>query len=238
MMKNKLSILLICFFCIFISACGKKIDSSFTPEQLFEIGSAAKDQEEYSKAIKYYIQIKEQYPFSSYAPLAELLLGDALFLQRKYDKSFIAYSEFETLYPADDNIGYVLMQLGKSALLQYRSVDRKQDDVKTALEYFQRVMNNYPDTEHAVEAKKLFRHGRNLLAQNELYLADFFWRSGQYGPSYRRYLYIIEAYPEFPEFAEYARKRSYESYLVYREELSQEGREKQIKSWKNKFDWL
>ncbi|MDO9083594.1 MAG: outer membrane protein assembly factor BamD, partial [Humidesulfovibrio sp.] len=68
--------------------------------------------------------------------------------------------------------------------------------------------------------------------------ADFFWRTGQYGAAWHRYLYVLENFADVVEFKDYVRTRAEYSYYEHQKNLSEEEREKIQWTWKRLLKWL
>ncbi|WP_022662680.1 outer membrane protein assembly factor BamD [Paucidesulfovibrio longus] len=244
MPKTFLRILPIVLLAATLSGCGL-IDYYFLPrpedtaQELYEAGADAMSQGEYSDAAEYFMKLKDNYPFSPFTPKAEVGLGDAYFLDDKFMLAADAYKEFEALHPVHDDIPYVLFQVGMSNFKQFESIDRRQDNIKEGIEYFQRVIDAFPESDYAAQAKEYIHKSRRILAEHEVFIADFYWRTKKYGPAWSRYKYIVENFPDLPDIQEYARKRAEYSYYEHQKTLSEEERMRLQDSW-YKFvrDWL
>lgn len=220
-----------------MSGCAL-IDSYFlapaedTAQELFEAGMDAMNEKEYDDAQEYFSKLKDRFPFSPFALKAELALGDAYYLDEKYLMALDAYKEFEALHPSNEEIPYVLYQIGNSNYHLFQSIDRRQENIKEGLEYFYRLVETYPNSEYAAPAEELIKKSRRILAEHEVYVADFFWRTGKYGPAWHRYQYVVENFSDIPDLRNYARKRAEYSYFEYQKTLSEEERLKIQDSWK------
>ncbi|MBG0780029.1 MAG: outer membrane protein assembly factor BamD, partial [Desulfotignum balticum] len=87
---------IICLICLafLVSGCAL-FDSSRrmekTADQLAADGASAFMNEKYRAAITEYTDLKDWYPFSRYAILAELKIADAHFQLKEYDQAIAAY---------------------------------------------------------------------------------------------------------------------------------------------------
>lgn len=214
------------------------IDAYFLPppedtaQELYEAGVDAMSQKEYGDAQDYFTKLKDRFPFSPYALKGELALGDAYFLDEDYALALDAYKEFEALHPTNENIPYVLYQIGSANMKMFKSIDRRQENIKEGLEYFYRLDETYPESEYAAPARDLIAQSRRILAEHEVYVADFFWRTDQFGPAWHRYQYVVENFSDIPDLRDYARKRAEYSYFEYQKTLSEEERQRIQGSWK------
>ena len=203
-----------------------------TAQELFEAGMDAMTEKEYADAQGYFNKLKDRFPFSPYALKAELALGDAYYLDEQYMMARDSYKEFEALHPSNENIPYVLFQIGNSNYHLFTSIDRRQENIKEGLEYYYRLRETYPDSQYAAASQELIIKSRRILAEHEIYVADFFWRTEQYGPAWHRYQYVVENFSDIPELRDYARSRAEYSYFEYQKTLSEEERMRIQGSWK------
>lgn len=219
-----------------VSGCAL-IDAYFlepagdTAVELYEAGIDAMDAKEYEDAQEYFTKLKDRFPFSPYALKAELALGDAYFLDEEYLLALDAYKEFEALHPTHEDIPYVLYQIGNSNYQLFETIDRRQENIKEALEYFYRLRQSYPDTKYAEAAEDLISKSRRILAEHEVFVADFFWRTQQYGPAWKRYQYVVENFSDIQDLRNYARQRAEFSYFEYQKQLSEQERLRIQESW-------
>jgi len=226
-----------------VSSCGL-IDYYFLPpaddtaQELFESGMDYMKEKRYSQAAESFLKLKDRYPFSPLTPKAEVALGDAYYFDGKYPEAAEAYKEFETLHPSNQLIPYVLFQMALSNFKQFRTIDLRQDNVKEALEIFYRLEESYPGSEYSKAAKEHIYKCRTILAEHEIFIADFYWRTGEYGAAWHRYIYILENFADVVEFKDYVRKRAEYSYFEYQKNLSEEERDKLQWTWKRMLKWL
>jgi len=226
-----------------ISSCGI-IDYYFLPpaedtaQELFESGMDYMQDKRYSRAAENFVKLNDRYPFSPLTTKAQIALGDAYYLDAKYLEALDAYKEFETLHPSSPQIPYVLFQMGQANMKLFRTIDLRQDNVKEALELFYRLEESYPNSEYAKATKDNIYKCRKILAEHEIFVADFFWRTQKYGSAWHRYLYILENYGDVVEFKDYVRKQAEYSYFEYQKALSEEERERVQWTWKRLLKWL
>ncbi|MBU1001340.1 MAG: outer membrane protein assembly factor BamD [Proteobacteria bacterium] len=209
-----------------------------TAQELYEAGLDAMKVKDYEEAAGHFQALKDRFPFSPYTPKAELSLGDAWFLAEEYQLSTDVYEEFEALHPRHEMIEYVLFQIGVSNFKLFESIDKPNNTVGRAIEYFTRLKEAYPESKYVAEAERYISECRRLMAEHEVFVADFYWRSERYGSAWERYTYISENFQDQPEIAAYAAKRAEVAWLKFRENASEEELERIQGSWKQWFDWL
>ena len=236
------------FFGIFILAillngCGI-IDYFYLPppedtaQELFEAGNDSMREKNYLAASGYFSKLKDNFPFSPYAVEAELSLADCYFLDEEWGMAAEAYKEFETLHPRHEAIPYVLYNIGMANLNGYPSIDRPSTQVEEAYSYFSRLRESYPTTEYATVAEEKMKECRKLMAEHELFYADFYFRMGRYASALSRYQTIIRDFSDVPEIHSHAEVKAKAAFVKDREQRAESTREKREGSWKQWFDWL
>lgn len=197
---------------ILLSGCGTNLvtyyfDDLFgsgdaverTPEQLAWDGMEAMRAKKYGKALEAFQKLKERYPYSKYAILAELKIGDAHFYKKNYEEAALAYEEFVRLHPRNDAIPYVLYQLGMSQYLISPSMDRDQDQTHKAMETFRRLIELYPGTEYAAKAQAQIFECEKRIAAHEFRIGRMYYRMGKYRAAHLRLTRLQEDYPHAVE---------------------------------------
>ncbi len=202
--------LIICFcLLVLLSACGGEhqggLLSWFKKKHEEPSGQLAQLIE---KALRYYRKgywelaeeafrtIRDRYPDSPYALWAELKLADCKFYAGQYLEAIVLYEEFEKLHPTNEAIPYVVFQIGTCYYKLMLPPDRDQSFTKKAIETYERLIKQFPDSPYTLEAKKRIREGRERLGEHELYVAHFYYRTKRYRAAYYRILYLLQTYPE------------------------------------------
>jgi outer membrane protein assembly factor BamD len=163
---------------------------------------AMKDLEDeyYVEAVEIFQKIKDRYPYSKFVIPAELKMADAFYMRGQYDEAYEAYREFERLHPRNKNIPYVIYQKGMCHYSRVDTVDRDQYHTFLAKEEFERLVKRFPNSEYA---KKVFWNIRRCyvnLAENELYVGNFYFNRGKYRAAMARYRYLLRNYPDLGQY--------------------------------------
>lgn len=165
-------------------------------EQLALVGTQEMRKKEYSDALKAFKQLKEHYPYSKYAILAELKIGDAQFYDKKYNEAALAYEEFVRLHPRNEVVPYVLYQIGMCHFLSFSAIDRDPEETRLAMESFQRLIQAFPQSEYARKGtKQLFECQKRIVA-HEYYVGEFYFHVEKYRSSKIRLEKISSTYPD------------------------------------------
>jgi outer membrane protein assembly factor BamD len=170
---------------------SKEVESA---EELAEKGMESFEEEDYSDALKAFNTLKERYPYSRYAILAELKVADAHFHRKEYPEAISAYEDFVQLHPKNEAIPYVKYQIGICYYEQILSIDRDQTPTRWAILSFERLLKEHADSAYASEATRKINDCRKLLAEHELYVGRFYYKAKHYSAALGRFEGVLTDY--------------------------------------------
>lgn len=210
-----------------------------TAQELWEAGVENMNATKYYTAAQYFSKLIDRYPFSPYTRKAELSLADARYLNGDYSDAMDAYIEFENMHPRDEEIPYVLYQIGVAAYKTFSTIDRPQTRIGQGVEYLSRLLETYPGSQYAPSARDFYARSRRILAEREIFTADFYVRQKNWGGAWNRYNYIAQTFPDLPEIQDYAQKQAEITYLRSQKKDAQDAKdEAKGGTWKKYFKWL
>ncbi|EIM62212.1 outer membrane protein assembly factor BamD [Desulfobacter postgatei] len=182
---------------LLLSGCSlyeEKHQMNKNAQQLAAEGAASFINEDYEDAIKAYTDLKDWYPFSKYAILAELKIADAHFHLEEYPEAIAAYENFEKMHPKNEAVPYIINQIAMCWFNQIDTIDRDETPAKKAMAEFERLIRLFPEDEHSQEALAHIDACIDNMAAHELYVANFYNKTEKYEAALKRYQYIVENY--------------------------------------------
>lgn len=204
--------LALCACLIFAPGCGKAGNkmagwfgfSSATdrdlgadePQVLAQDAQERMDADDYKDAATLWQQLKDQYPYSKYALLGELKLGDALYLQGKYIEALGAYEDFERLHPDNEAVPYALYQQGMCQYQRMHGVDRDQTPTIQTIQTLARLIESYPQSQYAAMGRARIAEAQNNLAGHEFYVGEFYYKRKDYAAAMNRFMGLLQYYPD------------------------------------------
>lgn len=184
---------------------GKPVTYSLTAKQNYEKGLAELKDENYPEAQKFFQFVKQKYPFSKYAVLAELALADTQFARGNYNEAIDSYKSFSRLHPTHDKVedGYVAFRIGESYVkdmpedvwLLPPSYEKDQSAVMDAQRELDDFLKKYPSSTYVGKAKELRKEVLKRLVDHEVYVARFYLRSDHPKAAAMRLESAIRRYP-------------------------------------------
>jgi len=150
----------------------------------------------FRNSIERFEKLKDWYPFSKYAILAELKIADAHYNLQEYAEAVMAYEEFENLHPRNEAIPYAIYQIGICYFEQVDTIDRDQTATREALSTFRRLVKQFPNDPYANLARAKIRTSLKSLAANELYIGLYYLKTKHYEGALNRFKSVIANYPD------------------------------------------
>ena len=171
------------------------------PDIMAKEGITQLKKKKYDDAIETFEKVKDRYPYSEQALLAQMKLADAYFYKKKYDEALASYKEFEKLHPTNKAVPYCIYREGLCFYRQRSTIDRDQTFTRKALAEFKRLKQKHPDSEYLARAEKYMAHCHRDLADHEYYIAEFYYRTKRWPAALERFQSLTQEYPNFPKKA-------------------------------------
>ncbi len=183
--------------CLLIFSCASKpIKKSENPGDLYVEGVNLMKAKKYDKAIDKFSEVRENFPFDPMALISTVKLGDAYFERKSYDLALGTYEDFFKAHPEDENIPYVLLRIGECYEKLALSLDRDQAYTLKAIERYTYLRNRYPSSDYVSAAEGKLERLNQKLADRELYVGEFYYRTNLYNAAITRLEYLLKKYPK------------------------------------------
>ena len=145
-------------------------------------------------AAKKFNEVEILFPQSIWAPRASLMSAYSYWSQQYYSNSIDELKRFIKLYSSNENLDYAYYLL---AICYYDSiVDEKKDllQLLKSKEYFEILINEFPNTDYALDAKYKIELIRDFLAAKELYIARHYIKKKKWVAAINRLKNIVNDY--------------------------------------------
>ena len=172
------------------------------PDIMAKEGINQLKKKKYDDAIETFEKVKDRYPYSDQAILAQIKLADSYFYKKKYDEALQAYKEFEKLHPTNKGVPYAIFQEGLCYYRQRSTIDRDQTYTFKALQEFRRLKKKYPHSQFIPKVNKYMARCRRDLAEHEFYVGVFYFRTKHYKAALDRFQVVTQEYPKFSKVGE------------------------------------
>jgi len=209
MKKTLLSLMLISGLglqgCSTLNGLIEKPDDEKTVEEFYADATEAFQDSQWDGAIKNYEKLKAYFPYGRYAEQTHLELAYSYFKYDEPESAIIELDEFIRLFPKHKELPYAYYLKGLAADSIIRSwldnyvTDPATRDVKSAkraFNYYNELLNQFPESKYAFAASKRLVILRNQMARHEFKVAEFYFNKEAYLASANRAKYILEEYPQ------------------------------------------
>ena len=199
----RLKILVFFIILILFSSCSKeKITKSTIKEKNLEL----QVQEAYSEgmeslkagdvlfASKKFNEAEMLFPQADTAPQSALMAAYSYYTQDYYGDAIAELKRFLRVYPTHKDLVYAYYLL---AICYYEQiVDEKKDlqSIVNAKKNFNIILNNYPDSEYAIDAEFKIDLIDDILAAKEMYLGRYYFEKKKWIPAINRFREIVDNY--------------------------------------------
>ncbi len=191
---------------------GKGVTYSLTAKQNYEKGLEELKDENFAEATRYFSFVKQKFPFSRYAVLAELSLADTQYARGSHQEAIDAYKTFARLHPTHEKVedGYVAFKIADCYVQEMPgdwflvppAYEKDQTAVRDAFRELSDFLDKYPDSKYVPDVKKLRREVMARLIEHEVYVARFYLDTGHPKAAVLRIEQAIRHYPESGREAE------------------------------------
>ena len=207
--KFKLSLTAFLVACIIVG-CKSDGEEIEQPEKIYyDQAQARMASGNYFGAIEVLEAIDNRYPFGKYAEQAQVELIYAHFMNSETEAAHTAAEKFIRLHPRHPNIDYAYFMKGLSSytrdrefIVRFSNTDVSNRDVSGAKESFAELsefITRFPDSQYIPYAQQRNIYLRNMIAKNELAVADYYVSIDAYIGAIRRANYVIENIPNSSE---------------------------------------
>jgi len=200
-MTNIIKILLLILSILLIS-CSKEERISVIEEENIEaqmIEAFKEGHKELNKgdvffAAKKFNEAELLYPQSVWAPKSALMAAYAYYSQSYYGDAIFELERYLKTYPKHKNIDYAHFILAMCYYETIVDVKRDLEPLLKAKKEFEFILNNYPSTDYAMDAKFKIDLINDILAGKEMYIGKHYLKKGKWIPAINRFKKVVEDY--------------------------------------------
>ena len=203
---------------LFISGCSwfggddDELIADSGEQQMYREAQRHLKNENFSLAVRSLQGLESRYPFGQYAEQAQLELIYAHYSGYEFAAANEAADRFIRLHPQHPSVDYAYYMKGLAAYdiepgffsRFIPSDDTKRDvsHIQTAFAEFAQLLARFPDSAYAPDARQRMVHMRNMLARNEIHVANYYFRRGAYMAALNRGKYVVEHMQQTPSVAD------------------------------------
>jgi outer membrane protein assembly factor BamD len=193
---------------LFIGGCANRFSLSDygTEAELYEQVQKDLRRDNFLEAIKYLQIMEKKFPFGEYSKSAQLSLIYAHYGFDEKEAAAAAANRFIRLHPKHRNVDYAYYMKGliafpsaKTFLQRVFNADLGKRDISSArasFNHFSTLSKLFIDSEYTPDAIKRMTFLRNLLARNEIHVANYYLGRKAFLAAANRGRYVVENFQE------------------------------------------
>ncbi|MDE2578406.1 MAG: outer membrane protein assembly factor BamD [Hyphomicrobiales bacterium] len=195
---------------------GEKYETKIlvdTPaDTLYNQGLARMKNRDYEGANKKFGDLGKEYPKSEWSRKALLMQTYSEYTGGKYDDAIGTANRYVGLYPNSADTPYIYYLAGMSYYNQIPEADRDQERAEKAMAIFSQLVEKYPKSEYASDAKYKIGVARDQVAAREMKVGRYYLEQSNYTAAINRFREVIGKY-QTTRHTEEALYRLVEAYL-------------------------
>ncbi len=182
-----------------LAGCGSSSDQQaktggppLPVEQLYNNGMDALNADRLKTASDQFNAIEENYPYSEWAGRAQLMQGYTHYLQNQYDQGIATLDRYIQLHPSGRDVAYAYYLRALCFYEQIEDVQRDQKNTVDAETALRQVVDRFPGTPYARDAKLKIDLCRDHLAGKEMAIGRWYEDQHLYGAAINRFQRVVQ----------------------------------------------
>ena len=139
-------------------------------------------------------EVERQHPYSIWARKSQLMAAYAQYLGGNYDEAIFTARRFLQLHPGNHDAPYAYYLIAISYYEQIADIGREQKITELALGALREVLDRFPVSEYARDARLKIDLVRDHLAGKEMEIGRYYLDRGHYGAAINRFRQVIKYY--------------------------------------------
>jgi len=171
-----------------------KEEPIIAPEVLYQQALDEMDKQRYMTATTTLEKLERQHPYSEFNEKAKLMQVYSNYRIGKFDEAILAADRYLALYPSSQEVPYVLYLKGNSYFGQIKDITRDQQISKDAIETYSLIVNNYPKSDYAKDAREKIVVAVDQLAGKEMSVGRYYLGNGNYPAAINRFTMVVNQF--------------------------------------------
>ena len=164
--------LLLCV-CGLLAACGggEEIVSDRPLEEIYQDAYKEFNKKDYEEAAELFQMAESQYPANPWAADALVMMAYSRYLDNDFAGSLLVIDRYMRFHPGHRDVPYMMYLRGMNYYRQVSDVRRDPEMSAFALQSFEQLVDRFPNSEYATNAKNKILILKNYIAGKIMYAA-------------------------------------------------------------------
>jgi outer membrane protein assembly factor BamD len=182
--------------------------AAWSAERLYQDGKAEMNSNNWNAAAERFTAVEARYPFGPFAQQSLINLAYVQWKQQEPEMALATISRFQRQYPNHPGSDYMLFLRGLilftppssrlAFLTQQDPAERDPRALRESYAAFEQLIQRYPQSRYADDAKKRMNWLVNTMAENELHTARFYYDRDAYVAAINRAQTVLTDYEGVP----------------------------------------
>lgn len=146
------------------------------------------------KAAEKFNEAELLYPQSLWAARSSLMSAYSFYYGSYYVDAIEELNRFKEIYPNHERIVYAYYLMGMCYYEQIADEKKDLGSIVDAQQNFKYVLENYPDTDFALDSQFKLEFIQQILASKEMYLAKYYIEKEKWIPAINRYKNVLDKF--------------------------------------------
>lgn len=201
---------------VFVAGCSSDDSIGYEERPVEQIYNHAMDflhDEKYQKAAQEFDEVERQHPYSIWARRATLMSAYSNYMVNSYDDAILTAQRYIALHPGSNETAYAYYLVALCYYEQISDVGRDQKMTEDAMASLTTLIQRYPQSEYARDARLKLDLTRDHLAGKEMEIGRYYEKKHDYIAALGRFRTVLEKYQTTTHVPE-ALHRLVEVYLM------------------------
>lgn len=163
---------------------------------LYNTGLAYMNAGKMKDAINSFNEVDRQHPYSEWARKSLIMSAYASYKSGNYDDTKQTANRYLTLYPGSEDAAYAQYLIAQSDYRNVPDVTRDQKSTEKAMEGMREIVERFPESEYADDARRKVIQARDQLAGKEMQVGRYYLERREYIAAVNRFKIVVTEYQD------------------------------------------
>jgi outer membrane protein assembly factor BamD len=177
------------------SSAEKKVEDR-PADVLYKEADTLLSKGEYTKAAETFEEVDRQHPYAPEAKKAMLMAAFSYQKAGKLPEAVAAARRYITLHPGTKEAALAQNIVASSYYERISNPTRDQGETKKAITELETLVQRYPDSRYAEDAKRRLKLSKDMIAASEMNVGRYYQKKGNYLAAINRFKTVVTDYQQ------------------------------------------
>jgi len=195
---------------LLVAACGDTEEEELealaqkneSVEELYAKATQSFNAAKYKPAVEQFEEVERQHPYSPWAARGQVMAAYSAYRAGMFEDAVAILDRFVKLHPTHKSTPYAYYLKALCYYIQISDVGRDQKTTQQARDSLREVVERYPDSEYARDAKLKLDLTDDHLAGKEMEIGRYYLQRDEYIAAANRFKHVVDDYQTTSHTAE------------------------------------